>query len=202
MSKRSRFWKKVGAIVAAVSALAATASSIFDWVTFAESKEEKLVVEKTDRFWCELKLDPNRGKDIWTVMYDNDKGIQPWLGMVIPMGGGWTEAKRCDAIADRLENFRQDGLQAIDFRSDPNTPRQEVICVKTQLSGEGCPLLLTLDVDVDGYGALRDITGGLRKGAIVYQSDSDAVAANSRFSRESPIIYLTPYLAAEDRNIN
>ena len=180
--------------------LTGIASLIFDWVKFAEGKEEDLLVKET-RFWCEQRLD--NGKDIWTVMYDNDKGTpQPWLGMVIPMGGGWTEANRCDAIANRLENFRQDGLQKIDFRSDPNTPRQEVICVKTKLSGEGCPLLLTLDVGADGYEALRDITQGLRNGAIVYQNDGDALSANARFSRESPIIYLTPYLAAEDRNIN
>jgi len=191
MSRRARFWKKAGAIAAILSTLAAAAGSLLDWVTFAEGKEEKLVVEKTDRFWCEQKFDRNRGKDIWTVMYDNDKDIpQPWLGMVIPMGGGWTELKRCEAIADRLEKFRQDGLLAIDYRSDPNTPQQEVICVKTKLSGNGCPLLLTLDLGVDGYGALRDITGGLRSGTTVYQNDSDALAANSQFSRESPIIYL------------
>ena len=155
-------------------------------------------VKKTDRFSCELRPDTERRKDVWTVMYDNNKGQQPWLGMVITMGGGWSPERRCQEIEERLEDFRKDGLFSIEYRQDPNAPEQEVICAKTKLSGDSCPLLLTLDVGVDGYKELREMTEALRNGTTVYQN-SEGKLANSNFSRESPVVYLQPFLAKEDR---
>jgi hypothetical protein len=76
-------------------------------------------------------MDNTRGEDVWTVIYDSDKRIQPWLGIVIPMGGNWTPGRRCEEIERRLDNYRQDGLVALFSRTDPNTPGQEVICAKT-----------------------------------------------------------------------
>jgi len=151
------------------------------------------LVKKTDRFSCELPKDTN----VWTVMYDNGKK-QPWLGMVIPMGGGWTPARRCEEIERRLEYFRQDGLLSLEYRDDSNTPKQKVICAKTKLSGDGCPLLLTLDVEVDGYEVLRKMTEALRSGERVDQN-TEGKLANSNFSRELPVVYLQPFLAKEDR---
>ncbi|GGA58881.1 COP23 domain-containing protein [Okeania sp. KiyG1] len=156
-----------------------------DWPT--------LLVKKTDRFSCELKLDGNKNQKVWTVMYDNDKGKHPWLGIVIPMGGGWTPAKRCEKIEERLEYFRKDGLLSIESRRDPNTPEQEVICAKTKLSGDSCPLLLTLDVEVDGYQAMVDMTKALFDGSTVYQG------THPDFSRESPVLDLGNFLATEDK---
>ena len=113
------------------------------------------------------------------------------------MGGGWPPGKRCEEIDRRLDNYRQDGLVALFSRKDPNTPGQEVICAKTLTNGNNCSLVLTLDVGVDGYAALRDMTEALRTGKTVYHND-EAIAANSKFSPESPIIYLEPYLALEE----
>ena len=155
-------------------------------------------VKKTDRFSCELRPDTNKGEEVWTVMYDNGKKKLPWLDMVIPMGGGWSPAKRCEEVERRLEYFRKDGLDSLEYRKDPKTPEQEVICVKTKLSGDSCPLLLTLDVGVDGYQAMGDMTKALRTGKTVEQN-SKGKLANSNFSKESPVVYLQPFLAKEDR---
>ncbi len=155
------------------------------WPTF--------LVKKTDRFSCELRPDTERGEYVWTVMYDNGKKKQPWLGIVIPMGGGWSPERRCQEIEKRLENFRQDGLVSLGYRDDPNTPQQQVLCVKTKLTADGCPLLMTLDVGTDGYQALRDTTKALRNGRSFYQS------ANSDFSGESRVVYLETFLAEEDK---
>ena len=113
------------------------------------------------------------------------------------MGGGWTPARRCEEIERRLEYFRQDGLYTLEYRKDPNTPQQEVICAKTRLSGNNCPLLLTLDEKVDGYQALADMTTALLSDE-TFEQNSEAKLANSSFSRESPVVYLEPFLAKED----
>ena len=146
---------------------------------------------KTDRFSCELRQDTN--KEVWTVMYDNDDKKQPWLGIVITMGGGWSPERRCQEIERRLENFREDGLVSLGYRDDPNTPQQQVLCVKTKSSGENCPLLMTLDVVTDGYQALRATTKALTNEDVYYQS------ANSDFSGESRVVYLETFLAEEDK---
>ena len=151
------------------------------------------IIEKTDRFSCEERRDTERGEFVWTVMYDNDKKKQPWLGMVITMGGGWSPERRCQEIEKRLENFREDGLVSLGYRDDPNTPQQQVLCVKTKSSGENCPLLMTLDVGTDGYEALRATTKALRNGSYFDQS------ANSDFSGESRVVYLETFLAEEDK---
>ena len=195
MSRQAIIKKSIG-IILLLSALAGIGSFIFDLISFRNGLPQ-LIVKKTDRFSCELRMDNNKGKDVWTVIYDNDKRVQPWLGIVIPMGGGWTPAKRCEEIERRLENYRQDGLVALFYHTDPNTPGQEVICAKTRTNGNNCSLVLTLDVRVDGYGALRDMTEALLTGDTVYHNDK-AIAANSEFSRKSPFIYLEPYLALED----
>ncbi len=152
-----------------------------------------VLVKKADRFSCELRQDTKKGKQVWTVMYENDEKKQPWLGMVITMGGVWSPERRCQEIEKRLENFREDGLVSLGYRDDPNTPQQQVLCVNTELSGDSCPLLMTLDVGTDGYQALRATTKALRNGRYFEQS------ANSGSSRESRVVYLETFLAKEDK---
>ncbi|NET43299.1 MAG: hypothetical protein F6K15_15945 [Okeania sp. SIO2B3] len=158
----------------------------------------RFLVKKTDRFSCQLQPDEKRKKDVWTVMYDDNKAKQPWLGIVKSMGEDWDPAERCGEIEKRLENYRKDGIISLEYRQDPNTPKQEVICAKTELSGDGCPLLLTLDVGVDGYNALREMTEALRSSE-TFDQNSEGKSANSNFSKESPVVYLQPFLAKEDR---
>lgn len=188
--------RKIVAIVGAAGLIISAISLLVDMSSLGMNVMQSLspfLVKKTDRFSCELRPDTERGKDVWTVMYDDGKKKQPWLGMVIPMGGSWTPERRCQEIEKRLENFRQDGLISLGYRDDSHTPQQQVLCVKTNLSGDSCPLLMTLDVDTDGYQALRETTKALRNENIFHQS------SNSDFSGESPVVFLEPFLAEEDK---
>ncbi len=62
------------------------------------------VIEITDRFSCKLRRDTKRGEYVWTVMYYDGEKKQPCLGMVIPMGGGWTPKRRCQILFSILGN--------------------------------------------------------------------------------------------------
>lgn len=159
-----------------------------------------LLFGKNARFSCQIIPDTQRGGEVWTVMYRHDKGQQPWLKMVTTLGSDFKPARRCEIIADRLEGFRKDGVIRLGYRSDPNTPKQYVICAKTKLSGDSCPLLVTLKPgsDTEAYNAMRDMTENLLTGSGVYQN-SQGKLATSKFSKDSPEIDLTPFLAEEDR---
>jgi hypothetical protein len=158
-----------------------------------------LLFGKNARFSCQLRPDTQRGGEVWTVMYRHDKGPQPWLKMVTTLGSDFTPARRCEIISERLEGFRKDGLIRLGYRGDPNTPKQYVICANTKLSGDSCPLLVTLKPgsDTEAYNAMRDMTENLLTGTGVYQN-SDGKLATSKFSPASPEIDLTPFLAEGD----
>ena len=159
-----------------------------------------LLFGKDARFSCQNQPDTQRGSEVWTVMYRHDKGQQPWLKMVTTLGGDYTPLRRCEIISERLNDYRKDGLIRLAYRDDPKTPNQYVICAKTKLSGEGCPLLVTLKPgsDTEAYKAVRDMTENLLNGTGVYQN-SEGKLATSKFSQASPEIDLTPFLAEEDR---
>ncbi|MBD2179650.1 hypothetical protein H6S82_03700 [Planktothrix sp. FACHB-1355] len=187
-------WEKVGAIAGVIGVLIAAAGLGYavatDWTP-------TLFGGKNDRFSCQLSADTSRGGEVWTVVYHHDKGQQPWLKMVNTFGDDWNTQKRCETISDRLEGFRKDGLIALDYRNDPNTPMQAVICAKTKLSPTGCSLVVTLKPLADGYESLRDMTEALRNRGSVEQSSSSVAVAPS-FSRSSPVINLGSLLAEED----
>lgn len=159
-----------------------------------------LLFGKDARFSCQNQPDTQRGSEVWTVMYRHDKGQQPWLKMVTTLGGDYTPVRRCEEISERLNGYRKDGLIRLAYRDDPKTPNQYVICAKTKLSGEGCPLLVTLKPgsETEAYNAMRDMTENLLTGTGVYQN-SEGKLATSQFSPSSPEIDLTPFLAEEDR---
>jgi hypothetical protein len=152
------------------------------------------------RFSCQLQPDTQRGRDVWTVMYRHDKGQQSWLKIVTTLGGGYDPLKRCEEITERLNGYRKDGLIKLAYRDEPKTPNQYVICAKTKLSGEGCPLVLTLKKgsETEAYNAMRDMTENLLNGTGVYQN-SEGKQVVPKFSPSSPEIDLTPFLAEEDR---
>ncbi|MGB3267093.1 MAG: hypothetical protein WBA89_24460 [Microcoleus sp.] len=76
-----------------------------------------------------------------------------------------------------------------------------MICAKTKLSGDGCPLVLTLNPgsDTQAYQAMRDMTENLLNGGTGVYQNSEGKLATSQFSPSSPEIDLTPFLAEEDR---
>ncbi|MFW6360002.1 MAG: COP23 domain-containing protein [Chroococcales cyanobacterium] len=78
----------------------------------------------------------------YTVMYhpQSQPGeAYPWA---VPqqLGGGWTPQRRCEAISQRLEFYREDGL--LEMRTRPEGI-YEIVCVTTQ-AVPSCRIVLTV----------------------------------------------------------
>ncbi len=194
MSRKPHFYDNVNLIIGVlglVLGIASTAIAVQQgWVP--------VLVGQNDRFSCELQPDTEKGGQVWTVMYRNDKTTNPWLKMVSTLGRDWTPATRCEEIAERLENYRQDGLTKLDYREDPATPGQYVICAHTKLSGDqNCPLLMTLNPGTDPYKILREMTEALRNGNGVYQNKEGR--RTDTLSPDKPEVNLESLLAEEDQ---
>lgn len=196
MSNSGKFFNVANLTVGLLSLLAAVVGA---GIAYAQGWMP-LLVGQNARFSCELRPDTQRGGEVWTVMYRHDKGQQPWLKMVTTLGSDYTPVRRCQIISETLNGYRKDGLIKLAYRDEPKTPNQYVICAKTKLSGDGCPLVLTLNPgsDTQAYQAMRDMTENLLTGNAVYQN-SEGKLATSQFSPSSPEIDLTPFLAEEDR---
>lgn len=194
-------WKKIEKIHVIVGIIAAVATVGGLVYAIASGWKPPLLFSRAnDRFSCQLRSYPDEGSEIWTIMYRNDKGTQPWLRMVNTFGDDWTTQNRCDKIAERLEDFRKDGLIELTYRTDPNTPRQSVICAKTKLSGENCELLVTLKPDANAYDSFKNMTEALRNGTTVDQG-SNSGSASIAISPSSPSVPLGNFLADEDLKV-
>ncbi|MBD2540960.1 COP23 domain-containing protein [Coleofasciculus sp. FACHB-SPT36] len=155
------------------------------------------IFPRQTRFSCTLQPDTENGGEVWTVMYRKDKEGKPWLKMVNSFGEDWDTRTRCDAIAQRLEGFREEGLVGFSHRSDPKTPKQSVICALTKLDRNNCNLLVTLKPGADGYESLQRMTKALRNGTTVEQGSGVASSSTSPDSNE--VNLEDQQLAAEDR---
>ncbi len=197
MTNGGKFWNVTNTTIGVLSLLVAIAGAA---ITYAQGWPP-LLVGKNARFSCQLQPDTQRGSEVWTVMYRHDKGQQPWLKMVTTLGGDYTPVRRCQIISESLNGYRKDGLIKLAYRKEPQTPKQYVICAKTKLSGEGCPLVLTLSPgsDKEAYQAMRDMTENLLNGGSAVYQNSEGKLPTSQFSPSSPEIDLTPFLAEEDR---
>ena len=89
------------------------------------------------RFSCELV----NGE--YTVMYYPESQPDQSYPWAIPseLGGGWTPQKRCDAITNRFEEYRQEGLLELATGTENG---YDTICVTTQLDPSDCKLILTV----------------------------------------------------------
>jgi Circadian oscillating protein COP23 len=141
----------------------ALAQSVFGW------KWIPLVVSENSQFSCQMQSYKNEGQ-IWTVVRNDGKTTLSWMRMINEFGGGWNTARRCDVIAERLEQFRKDGLVALDYRLDSKTPNQYVICAKTKKSQDNCPLLVTLKPKEDPYKAFSNTFSALQNNTYVDRS--------------------------------
>jgi Circadian oscillating protein COP23 len=197
VSNGGKFFNVANLTVGVLSLLAAVVGAA---IAYAQAWPP-LLFGQNARFSCQLQPDTQRGSEVWTVMYRHDKGQQPWLKMVTTLGGDYTPVKRCQIISESLNGYRKDGLIKLAYRNEPQTPKQYVICAKTKLSGDGCPLVLTLNPgsDKEAYQAMRDMTENLLNGGSGVYQNSDGKLATSKFSETSPEIDLTPFLAEEDR---
>lgn len=98
-------------------------------------------VDSSTRFSCQL----YNGQ--YTVMYQPESipgQFFPWAAPA-SLGGGWTPQKRCDAIAERLELYRPDGLQELQTAFENN---ENIVCVTTE-ANPGCRIVLTVPRDKD-----------------------------------------------------
>lgn len=88
------------------------------------------------RFTCEV----DNGS--YVVMYhpQEQKGKAYAWARPQGLGGGWTEAKRCEAIASRLESYRPDGLTELRTGQENN---YNVVCATTQKDAS-CRIVLTV----------------------------------------------------------
>lgn len=89
------------------------------------------------RFNCELV----NGE--YTVMYYPESRPDQGYAWAIPseLGGGWTPQKRCNAITDRFESYRDDGLLELTTGTENG---YDTICVTTQVDPTDCRLVLTV----------------------------------------------------------
>ncbi len=89
------------------------------------------------RFRCELV----NGE--YTVMYSPESQPNQSYPWAIPseLGGGWTPQRRCDAITQRFEEYRGEGLLELATGTENG---YDTICVTTQLDPSDCKLILTV----------------------------------------------------------
>ena len=107
-------------------------------------------LEEISEFKCFYELDKNGGYT-YTLKFRLNKSLsyQPWIRIVKSLGDGWNRKKRCDEIADRLQNIHK-YHQIIGFsaREDSKTEKLTfIICAITKSTINNkhfCPEVLTL----------------------------------------------------------
>jgi hypothetical protein len=95
----------------------------------------------------------------YTVMYQPQSQPGQFFAWAAPqtLGGGWNAQKRCDAIADRLELYRPDGLQELQIAVENN---ENIICVTTE-ANPSCRIVLTVPRDKDPYAVRSSVFNNL-----------------------------------------
>lgn len=184
-------------LAVAVLSLLVTSGGVV-WTVFDKISEQQSPLPEDVRFHCTLKSYGEESR-LWTVMYHTDKEAKPWLKIVTSLGEK-DPKQRCREIASRLEMYRQDGLRRLDYRDNPTTPGQAVVCAYTRLSGTNCPLIITLQRGANPYETFRAITAPLRDeqfhGAVYQSSDGKPQSV----PRNNLSIELGSHLRAEDRD--
>ncbi|WP_353932842.1 COP23 domain-containing protein [Okeanomitos corallinicola TIOX110] len=95
----------------------------------------------------------------YTVMYQPQSQPGQFFAWAAPqtLGGGWSAENRCQAIAQRLELYRPDGLQELQIARENN---ENIICVTTE-ANPSCRILLTVPRDKDPYAIRSSIFSNL-----------------------------------------
>jgi hypothetical protein len=100
------------------------------------------------RFSCQL----NNG--VYTVMYHPEDQTRPYAWATPKaLGGGWTAEKRCNAISDRLEAYRPDGL--VDLRTSVQNG-YNTICALTDRNS-ACRIVFTVPPGQDAETTLASV---------------------------------------------
>jgi hypothetical protein len=79
----------------------------------------------------------------YTVVYHPSSQPNQSYPWAIPstMGGGWNSERRCNAISQRLESYRPDGLQELRTAVENNN---NTVCVTTQKNPQECQIVFTV----------------------------------------------------------
>ena len=109
----------------------------------------------------------------YTVVYQPESQPGKYYPWAAPgsLGGGWTPERRCDAIANRLELYRPDGLQELDVS---RTNNENIICVTTEAQ-PSCRIVLTVPRNKDPYNVRNSIFQNL----INADDGQDTIAVNT-----------------------
>lgn len=110
---------------------------IIDTETGANSPTPDSTINSGDpRFTCQV----YQGE--YTVMYHPESQPEQAYPWAVPsqMGGGWTPERRCNAISQRLEFYRPDGLVELKTGVEGN---YDVLCATTQ-KYPTCRIVLTV----------------------------------------------------------
>jgi hypothetical protein len=134
----------------------------------------------------------------------------PWAAPQ-SLGGGWDAQRRCQAIAQRLESYRLDGLQELQIGVENS---ENIICVTTEIQAN-CRIVLTVPRGKDPYTirnsvfqnlttadngqqtvAVRTYAGSNGDG--LYKLNGTLLGTNNRVSSSKNGIDLKPYLDPKD----
>ncbi|MEC4984897.1 MAG: COP23 domain-containing protein [Oscillatoria sp. PMC 1068.18] len=150
------------------------------------------------RFTCES----SNGQP--TVMYqpDSQPGEKyPWA-VPVRLGGGWTEARRCDEIARRLEAYRSDNMMELSTRKEGN---YDIVCVTSQVV-PACRIVFTVPPGQNPW-AVRDRvfqnlltanSGDYTQGVVTYSGQNSIEGLLRGNSAQPANIDLRPFLDAND----
>jgi len=103
-------------------------------------------------FYCQA------DSDVPTTIYQNSQGVsEPWIKWVSEHfnSAKWTPAARCEAVSDRLEQYRQEGKLKYVTLGVEN--EQQVICVASIDNGPCEGTVYTLKPGQDGVAALNNL---------------------------------------------
>jgi len=147
-----------------------------------------------------------------TVVYQPQSQPGQYFPWAAPrnLGGGWDAASRCQAIANRLESYRPDGLQELQVSVENN---ENIICVTTD-ANQRCRIVLTVPRNQDPYTVRNNVfqnlvtaDNGQQTTAVnTYRGNNDLYNlgstllgnGNNRVSSSRRGINLKPYLDTRD----
>jgi hypothetical protein len=91
----------------------------------------------------------------YTVMYQPQNLPGQFFPWAAPrtLGDGWTPQRRCEAIANRLESYRPDGMEELQIAVENN---ENIVCVTTQ-NNPFCRIVLTVPRGQDPYAVRNNV---------------------------------------------
>lgn len=169
----------------------------------SETTEPNPTTNNSDRrFTCE------RDNGEYTVMYRPESQPNESYAWAIPeqMGGNWSPQRRCQAISDRLEEYRPDGLMELQTTTMNG---EDVVCVTTE-ADSSCRIVFTVPQGKDAvrtrdrvFENLADASEGRQtQGVRTFTNNSsfgDLLRGRSSRSQETDdSINLRPFLDQAD----